>query len=81
MRLALMADVHANIQAFESCLAHARANGAQQFALLGDLVGYGADPAAVVERAQQLASDGALLVKGNHDQIGDHASAGCGQRR
>ncbi len=69
MRLALMADIHANIQAFEACLAHAREHGAQQYALLGDLVGYGADPAAVVERAQQLASEGALLVKGNHDQM------------
>lgn len=69
MKLALLADIHANIQAFEACLAHAREHGAQQFALLGDLVGYGADPVAVVELAQQLADQGALLVKGNHDAL------------
>ncbi len=69
MKLALLSDIHANIQAFDACLAHAKEHGAQQFALLGDLVGYGADPAAVVERAQQLAVEGALLVKGNHDQL------------
>lgn len=69
MKLALLADIHANIQAFEACLAHAREHGAQQFALLGDLVGYGADPVAVVELAQQLAQQGALLVKGNHDEL------------
>ncbi len=69
MKLALLSDIHANIQAFDACLAHAREHGAQQFALLGDLVGYGADPAAVVERAQQLMAEGALLVKGNHDQM------------
>jgi diadenosine tetraphosphatase ApaH/serine/threonine PP2A family protein phosphatase len=69
MKLALLSDVHANIQAFEACLAHANEHGAQRFALLGDLVGYGADPVAVVERAQQLAEQGALLVKGNHDEL------------
>jgi diadenosine tetraphosphatase ApaH/serine/threonine PP2A family protein phosphatase len=69
MKLALLADIHANIQAFEACLAHASEHGAQQFALLGDLVGYGADPVAVVERAQQLFEQGALLVRGNHDEL------------
>jgi diadenosine tetraphosphatase ApaH/serine/threonine PP2A family protein phosphatase len=69
MKLALLSDIHANIQAFEACLAHARAHGADQFALLGDLVGYGADPVAVVEQARALAAQGALLVKGNHDAL------------
>jgi diadenosine tetraphosphatase ApaH/serine/threonine PP2A family protein phosphatase len=69
MKLALLSDIHANIQAFEACLAHARDQGAQQFALLGDLVGYGANPVAVVERAQDLAARGALLIKGNHDAM------------
>ncbi len=69
MKLALLSDIHANIQAFDACLTHASEHGAQQFALLGDLVGYGADPVAVVARAQALAAQGALLVKGNHDAL------------
>ncbi len=69
MKLALLSDIHANIRALDACLADARARGAQQFALLGDLVGYGADPGAVVERAQALAAGGAWLVKGNHDEL------------
>ncbi len=69
MKLALLSDIHANIRAFDACLAHARDQGAEQFALLGDLVGYGAEPAAVVRKAQHLAAQGALLVKGNHDQM------------
>lgn len=69
MKLALLSDIHANIQAFDACLTHARDQGAQQFALLGDLVGYGADPVAVVQRAQELAAGGALLIKGNHDAL------------
>lgn len=67
MKLALLSDIHANIQALDACLAHARAQGAQQFALLGDFVGYGADPVAVVQRVQVLAGQGALVIKGNHD--------------
>ncbi len=69
MKLALMSDIHANIQAFDACLAHAQDHGAQQFAILGDLVGYGADPVAVVQRVQELAKDGARIIKGNHDAM------------
>jgi len=69
MKLALLSDIHANIQAFDACLSHAHAQGAQQFALLGDLVGYGANPLEVLERVQTLAAAGALIVKGNHDEM------------
>ena len=65
MLTALLADVHSNLAALESCLRHARAHGAEQFAFLGDLVGYGPDPAAVVELVAGM--DGAIAVKGNHD--------------
>src|SRR6059058_3467504 len=66
--IALLADIHSNLEALEACLAHARAEGAREFALLGDLVGYGADPVAVVERAMALAGEGAVIVRGNHDE-------------
>ena len=49
MKLALLSDLHANLGAFRACLEHARDQGAQQFALLGDLVGYGAEPAQVLD--------------------------------
>jgi diadenosine tetraphosphatase ApaH/serine/threonine PP2A family protein phosphatase len=68
MRIAVLADVHSNLEALEACLAHARAQGADRFAFLGDLVGYGADPEAVVERVRELHALGAIVVKGNHDE-------------
>jgi predicted phosphodiesterase len=49
VRFALLSDIHANIEAFDACLAHARARGVDRLALLGDFVGYGADAAAVVD--------------------------------
>ncbi|KQZ01074.1 metallophosphoesterase [Pseudolabrys sp. Root1462] len=67
MLIAFFADIHANRQAFEACLAHARDQGAERTVLLGDYVGYGADPDWVMQRVMDLAADGAALVLGNHD--------------
>src|SRR5471030_2567245 len=67
MAIALLADIHSNLEALEACLAHARDRGASEFAFLGDLVGYGADPGAVVGIIAEHASRGAVVVKGNHD--------------
>jgi diadenosine tetraphosphatase ApaH/serine/threonine PP2A family protein phosphatase len=67
MLIALFADIHANRQAFSACLAHARARDAQQIVLLGDYVGYGADPEWAVETVMALAAAGAVAVRGNHD--------------
>ena len=67
MILALLSDVHANIQALDACLLDARKRGATRFAFLGDLVGYGADAAAVVRTIMRYAAEGAVVVKGNHD--------------
>ena len=69
MHLALLSDIHGNLRALDACLAHARALGADQFALLGDLVGYGADPAGVVASARALENAGARILKGNHDAM------------
>ncbi len=69
MRIALLSDLHANLRAVQACLAHARAQGAGRFALLGDLVGYGAEPAEVVDLAMTLQASGAVVLQGNHDQM------------
>jgi diadenosine tetraphosphatase ApaH/serine/threonine PP2A family protein phosphatase len=67
MVLALLADIHANLEALQTCLAHARERGAGRCVFLGDLVGYGADPGAVVDLVAAELSRGAVVVKGNHD--------------
>lgn len=79
MILALLSDIHANLRAFQACLDHARAQGATRFALLGDLVGYGADPGAVVDRAMDLAAQGAIVLQGNHDQLAATGTAPGGR--
>src|ERR1700682_2611519 len=67
MKLAVFADIHSNLEAITACLADARALGAERFAFLGDLVGYGADPVAVLDLIEDFAADGAVVVLGNHD--------------
>jgi len=68
MKTALITDLHANREAVEAVLEHARAQGARHFALLGDFVGYGADPAWVVDTVRALVTAGAVAVRGNHDE-------------
>jgi len=67
MKLALFADIHSNLEAITACLQHARSLGAERFAFLGDLVGYGADPVAVLDLIEDHAAQGAVVVLGNHD--------------
>ncbi|MGA8892143.1 MAG: metallophosphoesterase family protein [Anaeromyxobacteraceae bacterium] len=67
MKIALLADIHSNLEALTACLDHARSQGAESHAFLGDLVGYGADPHAVLDVVAEHASRGALVVRGNHD--------------
>lgn len=62
MKIALLSDIHANLRALDACMEHAAAQGAQRFAVLGDLVGYGAQPVQVVRKVRELAQDGKSVV-------------------
>jgi diadenosine tetraphosphatase ApaH/serine/threonine PP2A family protein phosphatase len=68
MMIAILSDIHANRQAFEACLAAARARGAERIVLLGDYVGYGADPEWTVDTVLDLVRAGASAILGNHDR-------------
>lgn len=62
MRVAVLSDIHSNAPALEAAL---EAVGAfDQLWVLGDIVGYGPHPDAVVERLREL---DAVAVQGNHD--------------
>jgi len=63
VRVLLLSDIHANIEALEACLASAPAYDV--VANLGDIVGYGASPNEVIDRSRSL---GHIFVRGNHDK-------------
>jgi predicted phosphodiesterase len=67
MRYLVLTDIHANLEALDTCLADAAARAYDQTLVLGDLVGYGPDPNAVVERVQGL--EPVAIVRGNHDKV------------
>jgi diadenosine tetraphosphatase ApaH/serine/threonine PP2A family protein phosphatase len=69
MKYALLSDIHSNLHALDACLAHAQAQGVERIAILGDLVSYGAFPADVVARCQALQNEGALVIRGNHEEL------------
>jgi diadenosine tetraphosphatase ApaH/serine/threonine PP2A family protein phosphatase len=68
MRISLLSDIHANREALAAGLAHAESVGAERYVFLGDLVGYGADPAWVIDTVASYCDDGAICVLGNHDE-------------
>jgi diadenosine tetraphosphatase ApaH/serine/threonine PP2A family protein phosphatase len=82
VKIALLSDIHANVQALHACMAHAKTQGIDRWALLGDLVGYGGNPKEVVDIAMHLAEGGAWVIQGNHDAmavmppIGDESLGG-----
>jgi len=63
VRILLLSDIHANLEALDACLAHA-----PSFDLvvnLGDIVGYGASPNEVADHSRAI---GTTFVRGNHDK-------------
>jgi diadenosine tetraphosphatase ApaH/serine/threonine PP2A family protein phosphatase len=68
VRIALLADVHSNLEALNACLAHARRLGVDRHSFLGDLVGYNADPRACLDIVRAQVERGAMAVRGNHDE-------------
>jgi diadenosine tetraphosphatase ApaH/serine/threonine PP2A family protein phosphatase len=68
VRYFVISDIHANLQALETVLEQGRALSYDKMLVLGDLVGYGADPNKVVERIRDIKPD--ALIRGNHDKVG-----------
>jgi predicted phosphodiesterase len=67
MRYLALTDIHSNLEALNAVL---RASAAQRYdavLVLGDLVGYGADPNAVVDCVRNLGAR--AMVRGNHDKV------------
>ena len=76
-RYAVLSDIHGNLEAFEAVLGFCEGAHIDKYILLGDVVGYNADPVRCVGIARSLDLAGA--VRGNgmlrcvafYPQIGD----------
>jgi len=65
MKYLVISDIHANLEALEATLE--AADGYDRVLVLGDLVGYGADPNGVIDRVRALPT--AAIIRGNHDKV------------
>jgi diadenosine tetraphosphatase ApaH/serine/threonine PP2A family protein phosphatase len=70
MTLAVLSDIHGNIDALEAVLADLAPHAPAAIACLGDFVGYGAAPNPCVERLRPMIE---VAVTGNHDVVASGA--------
>ena len=66
MKIAILADIHANAEALEIVLKKAKQKNVTFFMIAGDLIGYYYQPSQVLSMIQSL---NCLVIKGNHEDI------------
>ncbi len=64
LRYLILSDIHSNLEALEKCLELAEGQY-DEAVCLGDIVGYGPDPNAVIDRLRQVTR---TVIRGNHDK-------------
>lgn len=64
MKLALISDIHANLDALQATLADIAVRGVDRIVCLGDVVGYNTQPSACIALIRRA---DAICVAGNHD--------------
>lgn len=68
MRYLILSDIHSNEEALAAVLARAQRRKHDRVVILGDFVGYGADPNAVIERVARMRKR-KVMIRGNHDKV------------
>ena len=65
MRIAIISDIHSNLEALTAVLNEAKLIGYDELICLGDIIGYGPDPEACLDIVFDTAK---MIIKGNHEQ-------------
>ncbi len=66
MRYLVLSDIHSNIEALTACVRRAKEMGYDRALCCGDLVGYGPNPAEVMDLLDEI---GTTTIRGNHDRV------------
>jgi diadenosine tetraphosphatase ApaH/serine/threonine PP2A family protein phosphatase len=64
MRYAIFSDIHGNLNALDAVLSAFKKEKPDKYLCVGDIVGYGAEPSACIERVKSLNAD---IIMGNHE--------------
>ncbi len=65
MKVAMLSDIHGNLEALKAVIKDAKSKGAKDYVILGDVVGYGPNPKECIKLVQKL--NPSYMVMGNHD--------------
>lgn len=74
MKLAVLSDIHGNLEAFTSVLVELKSFQSSEMVCLGDAIGYGPEPEAVVRIIRER---NIPMVLGNHEQGAADAGLLC----
>ncbi len=64
MRYAIISDIHANLQAWKAVYEDIQNNNADRIICLGDIIGYGPNPAQILREVREKVD---AVILGNHD--------------
>jgi len=64
MKIALISDIHSNLEAFQAVMASLAGHDIEKVMFLGDIVGYGANPNECIDLLRSVAD---CYIAGNHD--------------
>ncbi len=68
MRYLILSDIHSNDEALGAVLSRVRRKKFDKVVILGDFVGYGANPNQIVERIRKIKRE-KIMIRGNHDKV------------
>ena len=68
MRYLILSDIHSNDEALAAVLARVRRKRFDRVVVLGDFVGYGANPNQVIDRIRNIRKPKSM-IRGNHDKV------------
>jgi predicted phosphodiesterase len=74
MKYLILSDIHSNLEALSSVLAAVKRKKFDRILVLGDLVGYGANPNQVINIIRKLKQ--AIVIRGNHDKVASGIESG-----
>ena len=66
MKYGVVSDIHANIQAWDAVLRDMKKQGVDVILCLGDVIGYGPNPAEVLDSCYEHVD---YFILGNHDAV------------
>ncbi len=68
MRYLILSDIHSNDEALAAVIARVRRKKFDKVVVLGDFVGYGANPNQIIERIRKIKRE-KIMIRGNHDKV------------